>query len=100
MCKHGTTKPVKLNTPRMVSGNQVVDVDACIADEIQELNDMGIITIGSCCGHGADGEIPHVLIEEESVTIANRLGYQFEPYLHGKNDYRGVYIVKLKGENV
>jgi hypothetical protein len=33
-------------------------VDACIADIVRALNDGGVITTGSCCGHGrSDGSI-------------------------------------------
>lgn len=36
----------------------VKPIDACIAPIIQALNDAGILTAASCCGHGkADGEI-------------------------------------------
>ena len=48
-----------------------VPVDACIADVIQNLWDNGIVTLGSCCGHGkrvpdviiGQGETNHELIE-------------------------------------
>lgn len=98
VCKHGTTKSVKLNTPRPVSGSQFVYVDACIADEVQKMNDLGIITIGSCCGHDEEDAFPHVLIDEKSAVDAYRFGYVAVPYYHGNNDYRGVYIVELKRE--
>lgn len=29
-------------------------VDACIADVVRALNDGGVMTTGSCCGHGRD----------------------------------------------
>lgn len=35
-----------------LSDGRVVEVDACIAPLLQALNDAGIQTIDSCCGHG------------------------------------------------
>jgi len=42
---------VRLCQPRP-SGRTIVPVDACIAGLVQKLNDAGIHTLGSCCGHG------------------------------------------------
>lgn len=33
-------------------GRDSIAVDACIADDVIRLLDAGIVTIGSCCGHG------------------------------------------------
>ena len=53
MCKWGQTVLVKL---KEVHKN--VDVDSCIAPIVQALNDAGIQTAASCCGHGKfDGSI-------------------------------------------
>lgn len=38
-------------------GRNIVPVDACIADEIQELNDKGVKALSCCCVHGKAGEI-------------------------------------------
>jgi len=35
-----------------VSQRREVLVDACIAPLVQMLNDFGVRTVGSCCGHG------------------------------------------------
>ena len=51
MCDRGTTLPVKLSTPDY-RGHPVADVDSCIAPIAQALNDAGIRTVASCCGHG------------------------------------------------
>lgn len=32
-------------------------VDACIADEIQDLNVKGVVTLNCCCDHGKAGQI-------------------------------------------
>lgn len=46
MCTGETDKEVKL-----ISG-KAIKVDACIAPLVQMLNDYGIETLASCCGHG------------------------------------------------
>lgn len=53
MCLYGNYKKVNIINPNQ--NKRVVAVDACIADEIQELNHKGVITLGSCCGHGLAG---------------------------------------------
>lgn len=54
MCKWGTLALV--NCPAGFSGEnkerQVVPVDACIAPLVRALNNGGILTVASCCGHG------------------------------------------------
>ena len=32
--------------------SHTIEVDDCIADEVRELNYLGIITLACCCGHG------------------------------------------------
>ena len=56
MCKwHGGTfegqLPVKLSWPRG-DGVDTVYVDPCIQHLVQALNDAGMQTLSSCCGHG------------------------------------------------
>ena len=49
---------VTLCRPRPYSGRTQIMVDACIAPIVQALNSAGIVTLGSCCGHGdADGTL-------------------------------------------
>lgn len=52
MCSWGTCTQVRLVRPKAVSGRTHVPVDRCIASLVQALNDAGIETTGSCCGHG------------------------------------------------
>ncbi|ALS22135.1 hypothetical protein [Paenibacillus naphthalenovorans] len=80
MCKHGETKIVKLNRPRETSGRTEVPVDECIADEIQWLNDMGVWTLGCCCGHGTGEKT--ILIHYSSIKLTQQLGYVAEYYDH------------------
>lgn len=46
MCDWGNTVKVKLGPEKYA------DVDSCIAPIAQALNDAGIETVASCCGHG------------------------------------------------
>jgi hypothetical protein len=58
MCKWGTDKKVKLFKKKEYSGKRYIMVDECIADIIQALNNYGIETVCSCCGHfKGDGRI-------------------------------------------
>lgn len=46
MCERGTTTLVALKH------GAPVEVDQCIAQLVVALNDGGLPTVGSCCGHG------------------------------------------------
>jgi hypothetical protein len=109
MCYHGTYTIVSVVN---LQSNKYPKVDACIADEIQKLNDAGIVTLGSCCGHGRAGEIiewengfgkwrgyvdpPHALIRESSKDLAVQLGYRPFPYYYADGKYYGVMKMYLK----
>lgn len=56
MCKWGTTVVLSLTIPAYLSRTGVervkeCDIDACIAPIVKALNDAGLTTIASCCGH-------------------------------------------------
>ena len=51
MCIQNSVKQVKLFTPDY-KGHQFANVDTCISGAVQALNDAGMKTIASCCGHG------------------------------------------------
>jgi hypothetical protein len=109
MCLQGVYKWVNVINKQQ---NQRVKVDACIADEIQELNDQGIVTLGCCCGHGRAGEViewenafgkwkgygapPTALIREESVEAARWLGYRPYPYYYADGKHENVWQMQLK----
>ncbi|WP_213648496.1 hypothetical protein [Paenibacillus sp. J23TS9] len=99
----------------VINPNQVrkrVPVDACISDEIKQLNMAGVVTLGCCCGHGSAGKItewengfgrwkgfvepPHALIDEESVEQAQKLGYRPFPYTYADGEQCGVSKMYLK----
>lgn len=92
ICKHGNTKTVKLNKPRP-SGRTKVPVDSCIADEIQFLNDCGVLTYGCCCGHGV--EKSNCLVDSSSKELLNQLGYRIKEYSH-RHTESGIYVILLK----
>ncbi|WP_137743336.1 hypothetical protein [Robertmurraya siralis] len=110
MCKHGTYKEVSVINPNQ--NKKVVVVDACIAEEIQLLNNLDIITLGCCCGHGKAGEIteyvnafgkwkehhspPHALIDSTSVETAKIYGYRPFPYYYADGEHNGVWQMFLK----
>lgn len=51
-----------------------VPVDACLADEIQELWSKGIHTDGCCCGHGVnDG---YISVWGEHIEEMEKMGYK------------------------
>ena len=45
MCRHGDTVVLRFRT-------KVIEVDRCIAEIVTALNEAGINTAASCCGHG------------------------------------------------
>jgi hypothetical protein len=110
MCLHGVYKWV--NVINEQHNQRRVKVDACIADEIEELNAKGIVTLGCCCGHGRAGEViewenaygkwkgyvepPHALIKQESVDIARSLGYRPFPYYYADGKHHDVWQIHLK----
>lgn len=109
MCLYGTYKYVHVVNSQ---NKKRVKVDACIAQEIQELNDKGIFTLSCCCSHGESGNIveyengygkwktntppPHVLIKEESVKKMESLGYRPFPYYYADGEHHNVWQVQLK----
>lgn len=72
MCEHDGTfrsqTTVRLAHPRS-DGAATAGVDPCIAPIVQALNDAGIQTLASCCGHGhRPGSI--VLEDGREILIA------------------------------
>jgi len=110
MCLYGAYKWVNVINKNQT--NRRVKVDACIADEIQWLNDSGIITLGCCCGHGEAGKEklwenmsgkwkmrsnpPEVLIQKESANKARMVGYRPIPYYYPDGNTKGIMSMVLK----
>lgn len=64
MCERGSTSLVWLQRGDLLG--QAVSVDSCLAEIIQALNDGGVKTTGSCCGHG---EKPGMIALEDGRMI-------------------------------
>lgn len=88
MCKHDIpATQVRLAVPRS-DGRTHAPVDPCIAPLVQALNDAGIATVASCCGHGhrpgnialADGR---ELIVAADYETARAVDAAF-PDIHGR----------------
>lgn len=88
MCKHGIeAAQVHLAEPHS-NGRTHAPVDPCIAPLVAALNDAGIATVASCCGHGhrpgvvslADGRELLVMPNYEQSRALDRLW----PDIHGR----------------
>jgi hypothetical protein len=77
MCQHGTQRTLLLPTPDYDDSDglrfrlRLWPVDACIADIVQALNTAGVVTIGSCCGHGS-GPGTILLADGRALVITTR----------------------------
>lgn len=64
--------------------NIEIPIDACVAEEIQDLWNKGIHTCGCCCGHGF--HLGFIQVEEEDIPKMEQLGYEhyiYEDYFGG-----------------
>ena len=51
-----------------------ISVDACIANEIEKLNNIDdIFTLSSCCGHGQAG---YIIVAGSDIQQMIKLGYE------------------------
>lgn len=52
-----------------------IDVDECIADEIEKLNNIDdIFTLSSCCGHGIN--VGYIIVAGSEIEKMIHLGYE------------------------
>ena len=83
MCNWGNTVTMELTIPASLSRTgkayrKPVGIDKCIAPIVKALNDGGVTTVASCCGHGkvlgcislADGRQLAVYPDMEAVQQA------------------------------
>lgn len=68
----------------VVYKNHDLEIDECIAKEIQELWAQGIHTLGCCCGHGKKG-----FIQVERTDFAKMLELGYEWYTDYPEDMGG-----------
>lgn len=92
MCKYDTLKIVELKDWRRQGVKRKIAIDFCIADEIKKMNDLGIKTINSCCGHFKGRG--NVLIADDTKNLAESLGSKVREYSneHTKN---GILVIDL-----
>lgn len=71
---HDATVIIKLS-PRMIDsiGKPCISVDECLRDEVCGLLDMGIVTLGCCCGHNK--KPPYIQVAPYSIKAMHLLGY-------------------------
>lgn len=74
MCKWGTDVVIEVTIPAELSytgkeRKKRVGIDACIAPIIKALNEAGIRTDYSCCGHGKKDGV--ILLNDGRVLIIN-----------------------------
>lgn len=70
-----------------------VSVDPCIAGEVWELWQHGIITTGSCCGHNLGGRcLPYIGVIDEHIPLMKELGYEVQTNTCGQYDEDGNFI--------
>lgn len=61
-----------------------IDVDSCIADEIEKLNNIdNIFTLSSCCGHGKAG---YIIVAGGEIEKMTGLGYETTALKYLDND--------------
>jgi len=70
MCQHGTHKRVEIC-------GEFIDIDACIADQVQVIASRGIRTIQCCCGHGSSGTAI-LQIRDGQEALIKRHGYRLD----------------------
>lgn len=74
-----------------------IQVDECIADEIETLWKNGIKTMGCCCGHGLD--LGFIQVCNENIPDMEQLGYEhyIYPSKFGGIERRDAFIPKTYG---
>lgn len=91
MCKYSDYQEYKCATRisliKLGDGSfRTVCIDRCIEAEVLDLNKIGIVTVGSCCGHGRDRG--YIQVDDQSVKQMKLLGYMMIPediFGNGKN---------------
>lgn len=67
--------------------SQTFDVDDCIADEVLELNQMGIQTLYCCCGHGSRHNA-FISVKTDYQSKMREMGYKEKKPIIRKKVYR------------
>ena len=93
MCQSRNSTMESLCLPRKYSRRTTIKVDRCIAPLVQFLNDLGVHTLGACCGHKKYN--PSIIIEHEGrqfdIFSGKDVGRLRRYYL--KNKKTGLYYI-------
>lgn len=95
MCEWGTTLPIRVirkNNRLSEDGWHEIEVDACIADYVQRMNDLGIITLNCCCGHFKSPA--SVLVDNQSESLMIQYGYSFSHYYYPDGSFCLEHIIQ------
>lgn len=55
---------------------EYLSIDACLADEVEDLWRAGITTTGCCCGHNLGTFAPFIGVIKDDVSRMASLGYE------------------------
>jgi len=102
MCKWGTSEVLEITVPAHLSHTgkkrlKKIGVDKCIAPIVRALNDAGITTDASCCGHN-NGPGSIVLADGRELLICENISFARKLCLH-LPDIHGKYIEKREYEH-
>lgn len=76
--------------------SDMICIDKCLAEEIQYLWSIGIITTGCCCGHNIrEG---YIGVIEKDIEFMKKLGYKVQINKQDLGDEKN-FIVKSHFEN-
>lgn len=68
-----------------------ISVDSCIADEIEELNNINnILTLSSCCGHGETG---YIIVAGSDIQKMIKLGYDMTTLKYLDNEIESDLVM-------
>lgn len=84
----------KLANPQWIEEHGGIPVDRCIGPEVETLINAGVVTVGSCCGHGVAPAM--ALVSGQSRGLLERLGYKVTA-LSVEHTTAGIYQIVLKG---
>lgn len=82
MCEHGNTRPVYVKIPADLSCTgekrwKHAQIDSCIADIVEALQQGGIDMRGSCCGHGKGFGDIHLQDGRVLLILTPELGKEY-----------------------
>jgi len=83
---------IKMNAPGQEK-KEYISVDPCLASEIIELWEKGIVTTGCCCGHNLGGRnVPFIGVREDFIPKMKEIGYKVQPNQCGNYEGNGEFI--------